>query len=111
MEEELESKLKADHDWRVWATYLRNSMKLVKKEVGRRCTFLSFSKELAFDKETGRWNPVDVFFARIKNRAGGVDKVLYALPKPVSELVPEDFELLAYNLKNQAYENQQATRA
>lgn len=105
--EETKLQTEAKTDWRVWATYLRNSMKLVKKEAGKSCTFLSFSKELAFDKETSRWNPVDVFFARIKNDNGGVDKVLYALPKPVSELVAEDFELLAYNLKNKNYEKPQ----
>lgn len=104
IEKEKQDKL----SWQEFAYYLKTSLNIVKKELGSKCKFLSFSKEKYFDKTTNTWEDVNTFYARMVNKTGGIDKVLYALPNNIWDLQPEHFNMLVDNLKNGEYERQGA---
>lgn len=78
-------------------------LKLAKKALGGICTYLSFSIEKSLNPETGKVEPYDAFSAVMKNDAGGKDRVIIGVGKPIYELETEDFENLIINLMTKAY--------
>jgi hypothetical protein len=80
------------------------SLSNVKKELGKDCTFLAFSKESSKNKETGEVEEYDAFNALIINDLGGKDRVIYRIDKPLYTLEEQDFTWLKDALKNKMYE-------
>lgn len=84
--------------------YLKQSLAFIKQQLGGVCTYLSFSKEKALNKETGIMEEYDAFVAKLYNEFGGKDKVVYRINKPLYLLEAGDFKNLLYNLQEKAYE-------
>jgi hypothetical protein len=93
-------------NWPVLSAYLMGNLKVVKNQLGGECTFLSFSEEKSFNKETGEYETYKAFNAVMKNDYNGTDRVIYRINKALHLLESEDFANLRYNLASRAYERQ-----
>jgi hypothetical protein len=78
-------------------------LKLAKKALGGICTYLSFSTEKSLNPETGNVESYEAFNAVMRNDAGGKDRVIIGIGKPIHELETGDFEDLIINLMTKAY--------
>jgi hypothetical protein len=90
--------------WQLLNVYLNGNLKLVKKQLGGVCQYLSLSKEKSVNRETGLMESYDAFNAVMKNDLGGTDRVIYRINKDLHLLQKEDFENLRFNLASRAYE-------
>ena len=73
-------------------------LKLIKKGLGRECSFLSFSKEKIFNHDTNEWTTYDCFSAVM-----GKDKVVIPIEKGISQLDNDDYGQLYAILKDKQY--------
>ncbi len=73
-------------------------LKLIKKGLGRDCSFLSFSKEKIFNHDTNKWTTYDCFRAVM-----GKDKVVIPIEKGISQLDNDDYGQLYTILKDKQY--------
>lgn len=73
-------------------------LKLIKKGLGRDCSFLSFSKEKIFNHDTNEWTTYDCFRAVM-----GKDKVVIPIEKGISQLDNDDYGQLYTILKDKQY--------
>lgn len=74
-------------------------LKLIKKGLGRECSFLAFSKEKIFNHDTNKWTTYDCFRAVM-----GEDKVVIPIEKVISQLDNDDYGQLYTILKDKQYE-------
>ena len=73
-------------------------LKLIKKGLGRECSFLAFSKEKIFNHDTNKWEIYDCFRAVM-----GKDKVVIPIEKGISQLDNDDYGQLYAILKDKQY--------
>ena len=73
-------------------------LKLIKKGLGRDCSFLSFSKEKIFNHDTNKWTTYDCFRAVM-----GKDKAVIPIEKGISQLDNDDYGQLYTILKDKQY--------
>lgn len=80
-------------------------MKHTKKELGKACTYLSFStNEKYFDQEKGEYSVAkNAIKAIMKNDLGGRDVIIIPLNKSFDSLTPDDFRELFYGLNSRHY--------
>jgi hypothetical protein len=73
-------------------------LKLIKKGLGRECSFLAFSKEKLFNNSANKWEITNCFRAVINK-----DKVVIPIEKDLKSLVFSDYERLYAILKDKEY--------
>ena len=73
-------------------------LKLIKKGLGRGCSFLAFSKEKFFNHDTNEWEIYDCFRAVMDKK-----KVVIPIEKGISQLDNDDYGQLYAILKDKQY--------